>query len=94
MPALNKTSSNDALKQIKRMWRVLCCGCGFCGGEARREARLVKKVKRSMGPATKLEEAMAEAGDLQAQVSLSMTPLSLTQVLFQLLCKARFKRLG
>lgn len=66
-----EASHNDTQKtnQIKRLWRVLCCGCEFCGGEARREARLVRRVKSSIGPAIQLEEAMAEAGDRGAQVN-------------------------
>ncbi|CAM9866972.1 unnamed protein product, partial [Ectocarpus fasciculatus] len=56
--------------EMTRFWRSLCCGCGFYGGGAKREARLVKKVKRSLGPAIRLEERMAEMSDPDSKEAL------------------------
>lgn len=67
-PTPEKTQRKPNHTQATRIWRILCCGCGFCGGEARREARLVKKVKKAMGPAIELEEKMIQTNSLGARV--------------------------
>ncbi|CBJ25633.1 conserved unknown protein [Ectocarpus siliculosus] len=56
--------------KVTRFWRSLCCGCGFCGDGAKREARLEKKVKRSLGPAISLEKRIAQTGDVDSKEAL------------------------
>ncbi|CAB1097917.1 unnamed protein product [Ectocarpus sp. CCAP 1310/34] len=56
--------------KMTRFWRSLCCGCGFCGDGAKREARLQKKVKRSLGAAITLEKKIAQTGDVDSKEAL------------------------
>ncbi|CAM9463784.1 unnamed protein product, partial [Ectocarpus sp. 12 AP-2014] len=67
---LARAAEHRRESKMTRFWRSLCCGCGFCGDGAKREARLEKKVKRSLGPAISLEKRIAQTADVDSKEAL------------------------